>query len=361
MAQYNLSNVTRAGLDTGVKDISISPEHPESENSTSGISYFYYDNSDEYLGYYYDVPEIYSALKVFTNRVVGLGYTCDSLTDKILKNIRGINGETFTQIMENFLNCKKVFGIGIMQQIRNENSNLINLKVLYPGDLSVGIDENGMLDHFLLMNKINKSAKPKKLYPEDLIFQLNSRIANSVKGTSIIRTLKKIIDAKNEAMVDERKIRHREVMGILEVDTEDENEIATAIRAYQSAVNKKDVFITLKGVSEFKSPPQSPRDRIGYMQYLDSYFYTVVGTPKILVTSEGYTEAGGKAGIIAFEPTEIAEKKELEAMLWSQAAIKIEFTRNPSLIAQEQRTQEQNSGQTSIQKNETEVSASRTE
>lgn len=361
MAEYNLSNVQTAGLETGVKDVTIDSEHPESEGPGKGITYFYYSDADDNLGYYLEMPEINSSLRVLANRVVGLGYTAELSRDRVvLENMKGIGGESFKQIMENFLISKKIFGMAIAEIIKNNEDEVINIKNLYAGDIAVGVDEKGMIDHFLQINKQDPS-KNRKLQLNQVMFSMNGRIANGVKGISIIRPLKKIIDAKNEALSDERKIRHREGMAVLEVDTEDSTEIATAIGEYQKAVNKKDVFVTMKGVSEFKDPPSSPRDRIQYMQYLDSYFYQVVGTPKILVTSEGFTEAGGKAGLIAFEPTEITDKKELEDTLWNQAAIKIIYTRTPSLLGQEQRTQQQNSGQTSIQPNETKVNSTRTE
>lgn len=359
MAEYNLSNVTRAELDTGVKDFQTSPDTPDAQVAGK-ITYFYYDEADKHLGYFNDIAEIQAALKVFSNRVAGLGYS-STIHQGILQNIQGIGGEGIIQIMENMLICSRVFGLGIVQQIRNERNTLINLKPLYPGDLAVGVDEFGMIDHFVQMNKHEPNKDPKKLKLKDVVFIMNNRIANNVKGTSIIKTLKKTIDAYVEALSDERKIRHREVMGILEVDTEDRGEIATAISEYQKAVNKKDVFVTIKGVSEFKDPPQSPRDRVNYMQFLINQFYQEIGTPKILSTSEGYTESGGKAGLIAFEPTEIAAKKELEDAFWNQAAIKFQLTRTPSILGNEQETQAKNTGQTSIQPNETEVRPTRTE
>ena len=86
-----------------------------------------------------------------------------------------------------------------------------------------------------------------------------------------------------------------------------------------------------------------------------------MGTPKVLVTSEGFTEAGGKAGLLAFEPVEIAEKLQLEEDLWNQLAIKIKFKRTPSLLGEAIGTEQKNAGQIGVQPNETEVVAQRTE
>jgi len=108
-------------------------------------------------------------------------------------------------------------------------------------------------------------------------------------------------------------------------------------------------------------PTKSPADRIAWLQYLDNLFYQVGGIPKVLVTSEGFTEAGGKAGLLAFEPNEISEKIKLEEEIWNQLGIRIRFNRAPSLLGNEQETQSKNAGQVGMQANETSVSASRTE
>ena len=164
-------------------------------------------------------------------------------------------------------------------------------------------------------------------------------------------------------MEDEINIRHRDkALGIVYYDTDDSGKISYANTQIQTAVNKGEMLGLPKDTAEIREfPSKTPADRIQWLQYLDNLFYQVVGTPKVLVTSEGYTEAGGKAGLLAFEPVELAEKIQLEEDLWNQLAIRIKFKRAPSLLGEAVGTEERNAGQTGIQPSEAMMGAARTE
>ena len=186
-------------------------------------------------------------------------------------------------------------------------------------------------------------------------------MTNEIHGTSLVKVLRFIIDAKNEALSDERTIRHRELLGVLEVDTQDPDKITTAINKITDAYKNKEVLVTIKGTSELKPSPLTVKDRLQWLQYLDNLFYQVSGVPKVIVTSEGFTEAGGKVGFLTFEPVYTAEQTELEADLFNQAGIEVMFNRPPSLSSMMQESEQKNTGQTGFQQNEMNVMPTRTE
>ena len=357
MAELDIGQATQTNMEDNVDDVTISSATPD---ASEGKQVWDFPEANDNLGYYKTIPELKSALHVLAQRVAGMGWEALSTRDQvILESITGWGEDTFASICINLIVQKKIFGDAFAEIIRNDNGTLINIKPLYPGNMRVVTDEQGLIDHY--EQRVPKRPN-RKLTPDRVLHLCNDRIANEIHGTSIIGSLKTIIDAKNEALSDERKIRHRELaLGVLEVDTDDTTKLGTAKTAYQDAVNKGEVLVLPKGVAEIKDSPNSPRDRIQWLQYLDNLFYQVVGTPKVLVTSEGYTEAGGKAGLLAFEPTEIAEKLELESDLWNQLAMRIKFKRTPSLLGEAIGTEEKNAGQTGIQQNETEVRPTRTE
>jgi len=358
MAELDIGQTTTTDLKGTVGDVTVATVQPDQQAAPEIIHNI--KNAEQNLGYYKTIPEIRSSLRVLAQRVAGLGYDTDSRTKAILDNITGWGEDSFASICQKLIIEKKVFGDAFCEIIRNDNGTLINLKPLYPGNMRIVVNRKGFIIRYEEVEP--GTGNINKFKPFEILHVVNDRIANEIHGTSIIESLKSIIDAKNEAFSDERKIRHRELaLGVLEVDTDDSGKITTIKKKYQDAVNKGEVLVIPKGVAELKDSPNAPRDRVQWLMYLDNLFYQVVGTPKVLVTSEGYTEAGGKAGLLAFEPVEIAEKKELEADLWNQCAIKVTFKRAPSLLGEAIETETKNAGQTGIQPNEVEVRPTRTE
>ena len=357
MAELDINSATTTDLTGNVQDFSVGSKIPDSG------TYWDYPNSAEYLGYYKSIPELKSALHVLAQRVAGSGW--DALSARhsvILEGITGWGEDTFASICMNLIIQKKIFGDAYAEIIRNDEGTLINLKPLYTGDMRVVVNEQGLIDGYEQRSHA-KNGKVKKFEPYRILHLVNDRISNEMHGTSVIESLKMIIDAKNEALADERKIRHRELaLGVLYVDTDDTTKLNNIKTQYANAIKNGEVLVLPQDVAKLEdNANKGPRDRIQWLQYLDNLFYQVVGTPKVLVTSEGYTEAGGKAGLLAFEPTEISEKLELEGDIWNQLAIRIKFKRTPSLLGEAIGTEQKNAGQTGIQQNETKVSATRTE
>lgn len=360
MADLDIGKATTTDFSGTVADVTISPKTPDAQGAQDEIVWDFPDAS-KHLGYYQSIPELQSALRVLAQRVCGLGWTADNHTTNTLNFISGWGEDSIDSIFQMMLIEKKVFGDAFAEAVYEEKQ-VINLKKLYTGDMRIVLNSQGLIEEYEQRSN-TPGGKNKKFKPEQILHLCNNRIANEIHGTSVITALKKIIDAKNQALEDEITIRHRDkALGIVYYDTDNAGKITFANSQIEKAVNKGEMLGLPKDTAEIKEfPNKSPADRIAWLQYLDNLFYQVVGTPKVLVTSEGYTEAGGKAGLLAFEPTEIAEKRELEQDLLSQLGLEVHFSRAPSLLGEEQSTQAANTGQVGIQQNETQVTASRTE
>ena len=358
MATSDIGATTTTDMKGTVSSITVAAQIPDAQGAQKETVWDYPDAKAN-LGYYKSIPELKASLHILGLRTCGLGWTADNRVTAILEGLTGWGEDSFQSIMQEMIKEKKYLGDSMAEIVRNkETGTLLNLKKLWVGAMRSITNEQGILIRY---EQILPDGSIRKLRPEQVLHLCNDRAGNEIHGTSVIESLKLIIDAKNEALQDERTIRHRQLLGVLEVDTDDTTKIADAVKQYQNAVKNNEVLVTIKGTSELKDNPMTTKDRLQWLQYLDNLFYQVVGVPKVLVTSEGYTEAGGKAGLLAFEPVEIAEKTELESDLWNQAAIRVKFNRAPSLLGETQQTETKNAGQTGIQPNETEVRPTRTE
>lgn len=357
MPEFDINSATTTNYSNVVKNVVVPQMSPDS--SYAGKTSWTYPDAKQHLGYYQLIPQVHSALHVLGYRVCGLGYDTDNRTRVILENIRGVGNETFLSIINQMFIESKVFGDVFANVLYDDDGDILNIKRLFTGDMTVWYDENGLIWEY----EQRVGGNTRKFKPEEILHISNKKISNENHGTSLVVSLKKIIDAKNQALDDEITIRHRDkALGIVYYQTDDAGKISYANSQIEQGVNKGEMIgLPEKTAIIQEFPNKNPSDRIAWLTYLDNLFYQQVGTPKVLVTSEGYTEAGGKAGLLAFEPTEIAEKLKLEEDLKSQLGLIIKFKRAPSLLGDAMMTEQKNAGQTGIQPNETMMSATRTE
>ena len=356
MAEVDIAQATTTDLAGNVENFSVDSKTPDmAENKET---YWDYTDAAENLGYYKSIPELRSAINALAIWTAGKGYTTDRRTQVILENITGWGEDSFSSICQNMIIQKKIFGDAFAEIIRNDKGELINLKPLYTGDMRVVVDENGLITRYEQRTKNGY----KKLQPYQVLHLVNDRVANEIHGTSVIESCKWIIDARNEAMRDRRTIMHRMIaLGILEVDTDDPVKISEATKQYQNAVKNGEVLVLPKGVAELKSNPVSIEDHLPWIRYLEGFFYQAVGVPRVIASSQEYTEAASKVGYLTFEPIYTNEQTLLEQDLWSQCAIRVKFNRPPSLGGFMQESEAKNTGQTGFQPNDVQAKITRTE
>jgi hypothetical protein len=273
----------------------------------------------------------------------------------------GLGKDTSQQIIWNLKVMAKVMGDSFAEIIRNDTGSIINLKPLSTGNMRVVVNSKGILDRYEQRSNI-KGKTSKKFRPQDIFHLTNDRVLNEIHGTSIIEAVKWVIDARNEAMTDERKIKHRELsLGILYVDTSNTAKINAIKTQYANAIKNGELLVLPKDTAEIKDSGVKPQDRIQWIQYLENFFYQAVGVPRVIATSENFTEASSKVGYLTFEPIYTREQVELEAAMMTQLQLKVKFNRPPSLGGSVERTEEKNTGQTNFQPQDTQLTAEGTE
>jgi len=356
MAILDSTATSTTDLDNAVDDFSVSPV--SLDYSSAKGAFWDFPDAKKNIGYLKTIPEWFSALKILAVWTAGLGY---ELEDKslipVLEKINGWGNDTFLSIIEDMIIFKKAIGDSFAEIIRNDTGVLVNLKPLSPERVRLVIDENGILERYDIKLV---SGKYKPMNTRDIFHLSNDRMADEIHGFDLTKTVQWVIDARHEALEDERKIRHRELaLGVLYLDEDNVAKRNAMIEKYGEAVNKGEVLVLPKDVAELKDSGVTPRDRLSYIQYLENFFYQACGVPRVMATSEGFSEAGGKVGFMTFEPVHANEQKLLEADMWNQLAIKIKFNRPPTLSGVAKEDEAKNTGQLGFQPKDAEATVER--
>ena len=93
---------------------------------------------------------------------------------------------------------------------------------------------------------------------------------------------------------------------------------------------------------------------------MENFFYQAVGIPKVILGgSEEFTEASSKISYLTYEQIYTREITELESDLWNQLAIRLKFNKPASLKNEMLSSEDKNTGQTSFQPKDTEITGGR--
>lgn len=320
----------------------------------------YWHNAEfpKFFGYYKEIPELKKAIDAYSTWVLGKGFTTNRYTQRVLDNIKGWGEDTFNSILWNMVVMKKVNGDAFAEIIREETTGrLINIKPISPSRMRVVVNAKGKITSYDYMD--SKNQKLEHSYkPNEILHLCNDRVADEIHGTSVIEAVKWVIDARNEAMRDWRKISHRSSLRILYADVA-EDKVKDLKTQYQQSKDKDELLILTvkKGDAEFMDLTLPPADQfLSWIRYLENFFYQAVGIPKVILGgSEEFTEASSKISYLTYEQIYTREVVELQADLYNQLGIRIEFNKPASLKSEMLNSEEKNTGQVGFQPNDTEV------
>src|SRR3990167_4275202 len=220
MQNLDVNSATTTDFTGTVSKVTISPATPDQQGTQEEIIWDFPD-ADKHNGYY-KIPEIRSLLSIYSQRLCGLGYDCETYTRVLLKHITGTGEDTFTSILRQAKEEAKIFGDSFTEIVRDKDTNiLVNLKRLYTGNMRIVRNKQGLIERYEQRSNTPGGTNI-KFKPRQMIHFTNSKVGSEIHGTSIAEILKKILDAKNQAMEDEITIRHRDkALGIVYYDTDD--------------------------------------------------------------------------------------------------------------------------------------------
>lgn len=334
----NLNSATTTDMTNNVPAYSVATEQTDSATGQKETEYLN-TKASQYLGYYKKIPELHSAISAFATWIVGKGYeTNNADTQIILDNITGWGEDTFNSIIWNLMIQKKVYGDAFAEVIRDEKGNLINLKPLDPSKIKVIADEKGVIKRYEQINKTGKEGiLVNKFKPEEILHLCNDRVADEIHGISIIEACENVILWKNQIMDDWSIVLHRNVIPvrIIEVNTDDEAEIAKIKTKYELAIKNKEVIIVPKGSVSITTDGGTANAIINplpFMNYLDDFFYRALGVPRVILGGgQEFTEASSKIAYLSYEQVYVREQTEFVADIWNQLGIRIKLNKPVSL------------------------------
>ena len=359
MAELNLSQATTTNFTGAVPDYIVKSKTLDAITPNQEESYWYFADATKNYGYYFNIAEIYNAANALCTWAFSRGYKVDDPTLKVqLDHIKGTGNSSFNKIMWQHGVVKLIVGDAFIEVKRNEKDVILNMIPVSPERVRVVFTKSGLIKRY----DIWTGSEWKPVKKENMLNSSNKQIADQQHGTSQVEAAKFIVDSLNEALSDERIIKHRDkALGIAYYETDKSGKIAYANSQIEKAVKNGEMVGLPKDTVKIEPyPSRSSEDRTGWISYLENRFYQIFGVPRSIASSDGTSEVGGKMGHVIFEPIYTKEQKDLEDDLWTQQAIKITFNRPPSLGGMQPELDEsKNTGQIGIQPNDTAVTMER--
>ena len=309
----------------------------ETTDATAGDKEYRWQMEDwhENLGYYKKIPELKTAVDAKANWTMGAGFEADEETEILLMTIRGNGKDSFNSILSNDIRTYTLGGDSFSEIIRANAGLLVNLKPLDPSTMVVISNGKGIIIRYEQVNKIAKTIR--KFRPDQIFHLSRGRIADEIHGISIIQSVKWIIDARNEAMSDWRKVLHRNLRPFIiwHLDTDDKTEIAAfKLKTDKASVDNENIYIP-KGtvVPEIVTPlPNNATNPLAWINQLNDYFFQTVNVPQIIVgNAKEFTDASGKIVYLSYEQSVKGEQRYIEEQMLSQINIDLELTFPASL------------------------------
>lgn len=352
MGELNPSSATTTNLKGTVPDFIIQSKALDAKNA-SGETFYYFADATENYGYYLGVDGVFNAANALATWTTHRGYTCDNAAMKIqLEHVRGMGNDSFVSIMWNHVVVKLVCGDAFAEVRRDDKTRkILNIIPISPERVRIAFNEYGTIKRYDAWN----GSKWRPIKRENMLHSTNKRIGDQLHGTSQVSPSKFTIDALQEALQDERIIKHRDkALGIAYYETDKAGKILYANQQIEKAVKNGEMVGLPKDTVKIEPyPSRSSEDRTGWIQALENKFYQNFGVPRSIASSDGTSEVGGKMGHVIFEPIYTKEQVDLENDLWNQQQIKIKFNRPPSLGGmQPQLDEAKNTGQVAIQPND---------
>jgi len=334
MPETDIGQTSASDLTNAFTDYSVDSSSTDGAGSEKETTYQNTDWAQDY-GYYKTIPELKIAIDTKATWTVGAGYETDETTMMLLDSIKGNGKDSFNSILKNLIKVKTISRDSFAEIIRDKRGMLVNIKPLDPESMVIVQDSKGRIKRY---EQVSKTKTPNKKFSPERIFHLShERIADEIKGTRIIDSLKWLIDARNEAMADWKSALHWNVKPrwIFHLDTDDTTKIADFKSKQDAASGKGENMYVPKGavVPELISvSTNSTLNPLAWINQLNDYFFQAVNVPQIVLgNAKEFTDASGKIVYLAYEQSVKAEQLYIEEQVLGQLNLEINLTFPASL------------------------------
>ena len=334
MADTDIGAASYGDVTNTIVNYSVDGLSTDGAGTQNEFTYRNVDWSQDY-GYYTEIPEFKIAIDTKATWTVGAGFTSDEATELLLMNIKGNGKDSFNSILKNMIKCKTISKDSFAEIIRDKDGVLSNLKPLDPESIVIVQNSKGRIKRY---EQVSKTKTPNKKFRPDKIFHLsNERIADEIHGTSIIKSLKWLILARNEAMNDWKRVLHRNIdpLWIFHLDTDDAAEIAAFKTKMDGARKNGESMYIPKGavVPELVTTANNASlNPLAWIGQLNDYFFQAVNVPQIIIgNAKEFTDASGKIVYLSYEQSVKGEQLYIEEQVLSQLNVEIQLTFPASL------------------------------
>lgn len=284
---------------------------------------------DKWHGYYRTIPELRTVINKLASWTYGRGIKANPKNREKLKKIKGWGKDSSRTVLKNQWRTALICGDSFAHIVQDKQKRMTNLKPLNPGTITIIIDSSGIITRYeqWINSKLANTFNP------DEIFHLSyERIADEGHGIPFAECLEYLIKSRNEALEDLRILYHRNIKPInwIEVDTEDETELALIQSKVDTAYKKTENIVIPKGViSDIKQQATahySTLDSLPYIKFLIRLFITSCGVPEVVMGwGEETTEASANVIYLAFQQEIEDMQLYNEEMIEMQLGIEIEL------------------------------------
>ncbi|MBU1054040.1 MAG: phage portal protein [Proteobacteria bacterium] len=334
MPETKISSSIASDLTNSMIDYSVNPQDTDGQSDQKETTWQMTDWSEN-LGYYKEIPGLQVAIDAKAVWTIGAGFTADPMTTFLLQSMNGQGKDTFNTLLDNLIRGYIIGGDSFAEIIRDSLGYLINLKPLDPSCIMIVINRQGQIIRY---EQVMKNKQPNKKFKPNQIFHLSrKRLADEIHGISIIPSVKWIINARNEAMSDWKRVLHRNIdpLWIFHLDTDDVAEIAAFKTKMDGARASGENMYVPKGVvvpeivSTAGNATLNPQS---WIDWLNDCFFQAVNCPQIIVgNAKEFTDASGKIVYLSFEQSVKSEQLFVEENVLKQLNLEIALTFPASL------------------------------
>jgi hypothetical protein len=332
---------------TDIKDLYTIDEF--NTDGSAGSEYSYTPDWDKWHGMYRTIPELRAIINKLGSWTFGRGIKADKKNKEKLKKIKGFGKDSPRGVLKNQWRTAMICGDSFAEIMQDDYSRTVNLKPLNPGTISIIYNAKGIIiryEQYIGSNKINEWK------PEEIYHLSYERIADEGHGIPFAECLEFFLKAKHEALEDLRILYHRNIKPIkwIEVDTENETEIANVQAKVNTAYQKTENIIIPKGVisgiKDQSTAHYSTLDSLPYIKLISRSIVTACGVPEVVMGwGEDTTEASSKIIYLAFQQ-EIEDMQQYnEEMIDIQLNIIIELEFPASIETELIKDQKKDKGQ----------------
>lgn len=306
---------------------------PSNADTTSSAGMNYTPRWSYWYNYYRNIPELKSTIDRVAMWVVGKGFeTNDEKTKKILRKIKGNGKESFNNIIWNAVVSMKICGDFFAEIVKNKRGEIVNLKPLNAGTVTIKSDDKGMISGYEQIVGVGTTLKNVSWTPEEIFHLSWNKVGDDTHGISTIEKIKGMIDSKSELQSDLQKIFHRyaKPLWVVSVDTDDTEEIQAFKVKLDKTLEKSENMIvpkdTVSAIERVSIPQFSTLDPLPYEARLQNYFIMSEGIPEIMLGYGGSTtQANAETLYIAFQQIIEYIQLYLEEQIDMQLGLEVEF------------------------------------